>query len=159
MKRKLLLIGLLAGCCVGMSADDKDMIVVRLQDMANLRVRLTQSAVVRFKGDDVEFSSGKSDTKTIQFAVLKNMKFEKSDPIGIADAVKTADRPVFSIHACVLSLTGAKPNSRISLYGLDGRLRQSATTDSDGTVSFTLPDETAVFIVKTPTHTFKLIRE
>ena len=54
---------------------------------------------------------------------------------------------------------GLQPGSRVSVYAVSGQAVASAVVDANGAVEIALDGQTGVFIVKTLTKSFKLIRK
>ena len=76
-----------------------------------------------------------------------------------ATSINNANRfgSLLSFDGKHISLTNLEPSTAVQVYTADGALVASATTDSRGSVSLTVPErQGAVYLVKTSTVTFKV---
>lgn len=123
-----------------------------------LTILLDDQPVVTFSDDYLVITTYMGDAVSIPSSLVAKWTYVRDDE---ATGIKSAARfgSLLSIDGNHLSLSNLAPSSAVQVYSADGALVASATTDSRGNVSLSLPDrQGAVYLVKTSCVTFKVTK-
>ncbi len=121
-------------------------------------ILLDDQPVVTFSDDYLVITTYMGDAVSIPSSLVAKWTYVRDDE---ATGIKSAARfgSLLSIDGNHLSLSNLAPSSAVQVYAADGALVASATTDSRGNVSLSLPDrQGAVYLVKTSCVTFKITK-
>lgn len=118
-------------------------------------VLLEEQPVITFSDDYLVVTTHMGGVSFPSSAVTKYTYVHEDDPTRINNAGQYGS--VFSFQGKRLHVTNLAPTTAVHVYTADGALVSSATTDSRGNVSLSLPEPSgAVYLVKTSTVTFKI---
>lgn len=163
MKKFLLSIALLTGFSPKIFASDQHLIVVELHDQTEQNVALDPSTKITWKtnvmADSVAFQSLGEETTSVPLTKVKKITFIAPVVSGVTDVKASAAAPAFSLSGCTLIVTGIEPGSSVLVYSIDGRLCATAVGTEAGKATLTLPPLTSVFVVKTTSASFKIIKK
>lgn len=157
MKRKLITLCLLMlSVAVWASTDDINALRIHCKSGEDVTILLDENPVVRFQDFDLVIST---DLNVVTFPSEQAEKFTYVvvDPTGISSP--TLSDVLFSFGKESVKVSNLAAQTHVSIYMVDGRLISSAVTDSSGSAVLPLPEQSAtVYIVKTPSLSFKLSR-
>lgn len=157
MKRRLLSVCFLL-LFVAVSASNEEVNALRIHGKSgeNVTILLDEKPVVRFDGYDLVVTT---HMNVVSYPSADVVKFTY---VSVApDGIRTPGLldTVFSFEKESVRMANLSPQTRVSVYTVDGRLISSAMTDSSGCASLRLPRQSAsVYVVKTSTVTFKIFR-
>ena len=133
-----------------------DYVRVSEKDGKNTYFALSDKPEVTFTADHLVLKTAK---ETINYPLSALLTFEfTNSPTGI-NALGTEENHVVFSFEQTLKGQGLQPGSRVSVYAVNGQTIASAVVDANGAVEIALDGQTGVFIVKTLTKSFKLIRK
>ena len=119
-------------------------------------ILLDDQPVVTFSDDYLVVTTYMGDAVSIPSTLVTKWTYVRDEN---ATGIKNASRfgSLLSFDGKHLGLSNLAPSSAVQVYTADGALVASATTDSRGSVSLSLPDrQGAVYLVKTSSVTFKI---
>ena len=120
-----------------------------------LTILLDEQPVIKFSDDDLVVTTHLGDAVSIPSSLVSKYTYVRAGGTGITSAVRFGS--VLSFDGKYLGLTNLTPSSVVKVYTVDGALVTSATTDSRGSVSLSLPDKPgAVYLIKTASVTLKI---
>ena len=121
-------------------------------------VLMDDQPVVTFSDDYLVVTTYMGDAVSIpSFHVSKWTYVKDEQATGINNSARFGS--LLSIDGNHLSLSNLAPSSAVLVYTADGALVASATTDSRGSASLSLPEhQGAVYLVKTSCVTFKITK-
>lgn len=141
---------------VGLSAYAADYVKVSEKGGKDTYFALSDKPEVTFTADHLVLKTAK---ETINYPLSALLTFEFTNrPTGI-NALGTEESHVVFSFEQTLKGQGLQPGSRVSVYSVNGQTVASAVVDANGAVEIALDGQTGVFIVKTLTKSFKLIRK
>lgn len=141
---------------VGMSASAADYVRVSDKNGKETYFALSDKPEVSFTE---KYLVLKTERETVNYPLSDVLTFEfSSRTSGINAAGATASSVVFTLGN-TLKGEGLKPGSRVQVYAVNGQTVASAVADAGGSVEIALDGQTGVFIVKTLTQSFKLIKQ
>lgn len=156
--RKLLLLLSLPLCVLSARAASSGVNAMLLQGPSDFRltILLDDQPVVTFSDDCLVVTTHMGAAVSIPSSrVTKYTYIKDEEATGIGNASRFGS--LLSFDGKRVSLTQLTPSSAVQVYSADGALVASATADSHGCVSFSVPEKAgAVYVIKTSTLTFKV---
>lgn len=120
-----------------------------------LTILLDEQPVIKFSDDDLVVTTHLGDAVSIPSSLVSKYTYVKVEGTGITSAARFGSKLFF--NGKHISMTNLTPSSAVQVYTVDGALVASATTDSRGNISLSLPDKSgAEYLVKTASVTFKI---
>lgn len=157
MKRKLLSVFLLlSSMAASASIDGVNALMIHGKSGEKVTILLDEKPVVRFEGDDLVVTT---HMNVVNYASADVVKFTyvSVDPDDVSNPSLLG--AVFSFGKDFVRMEHLAPHVRVSIYTVDGKQVSSAMTDSHGSASLALPEPaSSVYVVKTPSSTFKISR-
>ncbi|MCD8235577.1 MAG: hypothetical protein LUD00_02750 [Prevotellaceae bacterium] len=157
MKRRFLsAILLLSSMAVSASIDGINALMIHGKSGEKVTILLDEKPAVRFEGDDIVVTTHMNVVSYVSADVVK-FTYVSVTPDGMSNPGLFG--AVFSFGNDFVRMENQAPHIRVSIYSVDGKLLSSVMTDSKGCASMQLPEPTAaVYVVKTPSSTFKISR-
>ena len=157
MRRKLLSVFLLlSSMAASASAGGINALMIHGKSGEKVTILLDEKPVVRFDGDGLVVST---HMNVVNYASADVVKFTyvSVDPAGVGNPDILG--AVFSFGKDFVRVENLAPHVRVAVYAVDGKLLSSAMTGSNGAASLNLPEPaSSVYVVKTPSSTFKITR-
>lgn len=157
MRRKLLSVFLLlSSMAASASAGGINALMIHGKSGEKVTILLDEKPVVRFDGDGLVVST---HMNVVNYASADVVKFTyvSVDPAGVGNPDILG--AVFSFGKDFVRVENLAPHVRVAVYAVDGKLLSSAMTGSNGAASLKLPEPaSSVYVVKTPSSTFKITR-
>ena len=119
-------------------------------------ILLDDQPVVSFSDDYLVITTHMGASVSFPTSIVTKRTYVRDEE---ATGINNASRfgSILSFKGKYLSLTTLVPSTGVQVYTADGALVSSATTDSRGNVSLSVPEQPgAVYVVKTSTITFKI---
>lgn len=137
-------------------AEDINALMLHLSSGKQVVCLLDEKPIVKFSGDDLVLTTHMNEVSYNSADVLK-FTYLYVDPSGISQV--NIPHCMFSLSGNTLAVTGAEPDSQITVYTVDGALVASAKTNKKGATSISLPGPSGkVYVVKTPVANFKITK-
>lgn len=157
MYRKLFFLLALLLCPLMTNAASDNANAILLQGPSDFRftILLDDQPVITFSEDYLVVTMHIRAVSIPSSFVTKWTYVKDDKATGINNAGKFGS--VLSFDGKNLGMTNLTPSIAVQVYTVDGALVSSATTDSRGNVSLSVPErQGAVYVVKTSTVTFKI---
>lgn len=160
-KRFFSLMVMLIGTFSAFAQDSTWGLEIKSASAETLLVALSQKPVISTSADGYVLKYG---TETINYAwdELKTLRLVE----GVADAIDKVEfepevmKPALNLQAGDAKLNGAKPNSPVFIYDLNGKMVMQTRTDADGSVTVSASTLTkGIYVIKTTTSTFKFLNK
>lgn len=137
-------------------AEDVNAIMLHLSSGNQVICLLDEKPVITFSGDDVKLTTHMNE---LTYPLAEVLKFTYMY-VGTSGASNVGEmHSMFSFSGNSLYVTGAEPNSAISVCSIDGVLVASVKTGQDGSVNIVLPEYPGkVYIVKSSIAVFKIAK-
>ncbi len=157
MKRKLLSVCLLLSSLAAMaSSEGVNALMIHGKSGEKVTILLDEKPKVRFQGNDLVVTTHMNVVNYASDDVVK-FSYVSVDPNDVSNPGLLG--VVFAFDKGAVRMQNLPPYVRVSVYTVDGKLISSSMTDSKGCASLNLPESVAsVYIVKTPSSTFKISR-
>ena len=118
--------------------------------------KLAEKPVVSFSATSLVLTTTQG---TVEYPIADYRSFEFADPTdGINPAETTFGTPIFSFGE-TLSGEQLQPGTPVVVYESTGRIVGKQNADAQGRVAISLGNTAGIFIVKTPTKSFKFIKK
>lgn len=154
--KRLLLSLLMATVALSSWAEDINAMMLHLASGKQVICLLDEKPIVTFSGDELVLTTHMNKVSYQSADVLK-FTYLYVDPAGINQV--GVPQIMFSFCGNALSVTGAEPDSQISVYSVDGALVASTKTNKKGAASISLPEQSGkVYVVKTSVANFKITK-
>jgi hypothetical protein len=143
MKRKILFLALLLlGAAMAVQAQEFTTLVVLMKDGSTTKVQLSEEPKATFSGSNLNIAT---TSTTLQFDRTKVQRFSYVNEGGVK-GVKADAKSTFTKKGDLLIFQGLKSGSKVSIYGIDGRLMKEAS--ASGSYEMSLSELSAgVYIV------------
>lgn len=157
MKRKLVTLSLLLlAVAFWASSNAPNALRIHCKSGEDVTILLEENPVIRFQDSDVVISTD-HNAVSLPSDEAERLTYVNVDPTGISSAV--LPEALFTLGRESLTVANLDPQTLVAIYTVDGRLISSATTDLNGSAVLSLPAQSSsVYIVRTPSLSFKLIR-
>ncbi len=156
MKRILLLLSFLTATTVGMYADQKEALIVKLKNGSETAFFLKDKPQVTFEGTNLQVTSTAGNT-TFALADILRFTYAKKDPTGINETVSEPTGVNFKDD--VLTVSQLKAGATVSIYALDGKLIRQLAPKRYGTYRINLSELPAgLYLVKADDITYKIVK-
>lgn len=120
-----------------------------------LSILLDEQPIITFSDNDLVVTTHMGVISIPSASVTKYTYYYEDDETRINNASKYGS--ALSFDGKHLGMKNLPPSTGVQVYNTDGILVSSATTDSRGNVSLSVPEKKgAVYVVKTSTLTFKI---
>ena len=133
-----------------------DYVKVSNKDGKETTFALSEKPEVTFTASELIL---KTTHETVSYPLSDMLTFEfTNEPAGVSLIESESGKALFSFNNTVKG-KGLKTGSRVSIYTIGGQSVGSAIVDVYGQVEIPLNGQTGVFIVKSSTKTFKIIKK
>ena len=131
-------------------------LIILFKDKTTQAFELADQPLITIAGTDLKVSARNADV-TIPLSDIVRYTFQKRNTTGITETEQNAE--TVDYRDGVLTLSGLKAGSTVSLYALDGRLMQSKTVLHDGTFRHSLASlSQGIYIVKVNNLSYKIMK-
>lgn len=157
MKHLLLFTFLWLGTLTSVCAQTEHALVVNYHDGTKISYLLSSRPHISYTKQNVVISANDTEL-SVSRTEVRSLAFEEC-AAGIVAPSSSTDCPTFSVEGDVLRVSGLASGSIVNVYGLDGCLLRTATTDYSGNAAVPLPSSVRLFVVKTSVASFKVVKK
>jgi len=156
MKQRILLLMLLAACCIGVHADQVETLIVKLKNGSEAAFFLKDKPQVKFEGTNLVVTSAIGDA-AFPLADVLRFTYAKKDPAGINDIV--TDPTGVTYQDDVLTISQLKANATVDIFSLDGKLLRQLKAHHAGTYRINLSElPSGLYLVRADNVTYKITK-
>lgn len=156
MKTRLLLFAMLLCCLTRVYAGEINALNLHLASGKQVTVLLDEQPVVTFVGDELVITTPMNRMSYRSADVLK-FTYAYVNPDDVTGVKASGTKLIMKENT--LQATSLEPSSKVEVYGVDGILVATTTTDKNGNASVDLSRHPGkVFVIKTSVANFKIIK-
>ncbi len=155
MKRFLFIFTLLFAI---MQVTAQNTLTIHLKDGQKCSFGFDEKPVVTFTDSEIVVTSSGAEVRCQMSAIDKVTFNDKAT--AVEQIKKDVQNASITLDEYIVYLTGAKPDITVRLVASDGKVLQSFTTDSEGSVEFSIADlPEGVYIVSAQSINIKILKK